>query len=61
MLIQFLRDFQSAATNEVFYEMGTIVDLPDGNLIVNEGAAIPVRAPEPEPEPEPEPKKRGAK
>lgn len=39
MFIRFLRDFRSAATNEEFYEAGQEVDLPDGALIVAEGAA----------------------
>lgn len=53
MLIQFTRDFRSAATNEEHYEAGAIVDLPLGQLIVDEGAAVVYTEPEPEGKPEP--------
>lgn len=45
MLIRFVRDFRSAATDEVFYEAGTVVDLPRGAEIIAEGAAefVPLR------------------
>lgn len=39
MRIRFLRDFRSAATNEVFYEAGQEADLARGAEIVAEGAA----------------------
>lgn len=39
MLIRFLRDFQSSATNENFYTAGEVADLPRGAEIVAEGAA----------------------
>ncbi len=42
MRIRFLRDFRSAATNEVFYEAGQEADLARGAEIVAEGAAEPV-------------------
>lgn len=39
MLIRFLRDFRSAATNEEFYEAYSTADLERGAEIVAEGAA----------------------
>lgn len=39
MLIRFLRDFRSAATDEMFYEAGVEVDLPRAAELVAEGAA----------------------
>lgn len=50
MLIQFMRDYRGAATAEEHYEAGTIIDLPLGQLIVDEGAAVIHIEPEPEPE-----------
>lgn len=46
MIIQFTRDFRSAATREEFYPAGAIVDLDRGSEIVAEGAAIAYVAPE---------------
>ncbi len=39
MLIKFIRDFRSAATEENFYEAGQTADLARGAEIVAEGAA----------------------
>lgn len=38
-LIKFLRDFRGTATNEQFYEAGSIVDLATAASVVAEGAA----------------------
>ena len=58
MLIQFTRDFRSAATNEEHYEAGAVADLPRGAEVVAEGAAVAV---EPEAPAEPESKPKGRK
>jgi hypothetical protein len=62
MLIRFLRDFRSAATDEQFYTAGQEVDLARGSEIIAEGAAeivtIDSRRGQVEPEP---PKAKGAK
>ncbi len=53
MLVRFLRDFRSAATNEEFYAKGQTVDLDRGAEVIAEGAAefvpVVVRAGQAEP------------
>ena len=53
MRIRFLRDFRSAATDETFYEKGSVVDLDRGADVVAEGAAemVPLVARERQVEP----------
>jgi hypothetical protein len=64
MLVRFLRDFQSAATGETFYEAGQTADLIRGAEVVAEGAAVAVpliaREGQAQPKaPEAQPVKRG--
>lgn len=40
MVIRFLRDFRSAATNEVFYAAGQTADVDRAGEVVAEGAAV---------------------
>lgn len=39
MHIRFLRDFRGVNTNEQFFTAGTVIDHPNGQAIVDEGAA----------------------
>ena len=59
MIIRFLRDYQGRFTAERFYPAGTVVDIPEGALIVAEGAAEPVRLEVRAGQVEPEPPRRG--
>lgn len=61
MKITFLRDFQSALTNEVFYRKGETVDLEHGAALIAEGAAKAAPEPKPKAEPKPETTKSGTK
>lgn len=38
-VIRFTRDFRGRATNEQYFEAGTVIDLPTGDQVITEGAA----------------------
>jgi hypothetical protein len=51
MKIQFTQDYRGVLTNEAYYQSGDVVDLTNGQALIDAGRAVAYKAPAPKPKP----------